>query len=370
MNRKIEEYLPVKRNNYFLLSGRSALFLAFSILSDDGEENVVRKNIGRSSDIKKAEILIPAYSPQGVISPIKRFGLRYRCYDINPDFSLNSEEIKGRITDKTKAILIIHNFGFPQDIKMIKEICEVNGLRLIEDCAQGFLSRYENGTLLGEYGDFSVFSLTKTLKIQDGAVLSTLSANSYSGNGIKFEIRPTLLSRVYQTLRKRAIQSESPVGKSVLYKVSYHLLNSFLVSPVPMSDSAMSDLEKVDFEEIIRRRRENFKMYLDFISEFGVSENKRVFLPFPSLKQGTCPFGFPLLVESGERDVIYNRLKKEGIYCLKSKGWDLIQEQEANKFPNSWRIIKQILILPVSQDTSEGTVEKACEIVGDSLKCG
>lgn len=364
MKTAIEKVLPSKRKNYFLLSGRGALFLALSLLEG---AKLNGTNRGTNFIDKKGEVLIPAYSPQGVISPLKKIGIGYRFYDINPDFSLKFDELRRKITDRTIAILIIHNFGFPQDIKTAKELCEKNTLWLIEDCAQGFLSRYEDGKLLGDYGDLSIFSLTKTLKIPDGAVLSVLPSisNSNSINGINFDINPNLMSRLYQTLRNKAIQSESHFGKSLFYKVSYHLLNSFLVSPYPMSDYAISKLENIDFESIIKKRRENFKIYLDFIDDFGISGDNGVFIPFPKLKKGVCPFGFPLLVE--RRDKIFKRLKEGGIYSLKSKGWNFISEEEANEFPSSWKIINQIIVLPASQETNQETIKKACKIIRDCL---
>lgn len=335
--KEIERFLP-SRNYLLLISGRSALYLGLELLKLSARD----------------EILVPGYVPEGIIKPIVRKRIKYKFYDINIDFSLNVEEIEKRISEQTKAILIIHNFGFPQNIEEFVMLCEEKNIYLIEDCAQAFLSKYNDGSPIGKYGIISIFSLTKTFSIPDGGVLVLNNLE----NDYREEIKMKNLEKIYIFLRDYAINAKSNLLRTVAFRLSYQLLNNFLIQPIPMSRKSLNILSKIDFSKVIRKRRNNFMRYLENIDAFT---NKNIIVPFQNLPESACPFGFPILVK--KRDEIYNKLRSSGVYCLKNKGWTFIDEQDSNEYPNSWKIINEILTLPVSQYISEDSIDKACSIL-------
>ena len=67
---------------------------------------------------------------------------------------------KRKITDKTKAVIVPHMFGYPADLKEIKELCEEYNLYLVEDCAQAIGALY-NGKKVSTIGDISIFSFMR-----------------------------------------------------------------------------------------------------------------------------------------------------------------------------------------------------------------
>jgi len=78
--------------------------------------------------------------------------------DIEPDYySIDVSRIEEKITSKTRAIIPVHLYGQPADIKIIQQICEKYNLFLIEDCAQAHFSKFEN-KFVGTYGDVATFS--------------------------------------------------------------------------------------------------------------------------------------------------------------------------------------------------------------------
>lgn len=84
--------------------------------------------------------------------------------------SLN--EIKNKVTSKTKLIVAQHNFGIPCNIVEIKSFCNLNNIFLLEDCALALGSKY-NGKNVGTFGDASLFSFdhSKPLPIFTGGVI-------------------------------------------------------------------------------------------------------------------------------------------------------------------------------------------------------
>ena len=81
--------------------------------------------------------------------------------------------IEEKITEKTKAILVVHYAGYPVDIKRIRKLADKHNLLLIEDCAHALGATFEN-KYVGTFGDFSIFSFQaiKHLTTIDGGFLS------------------------------------------------------------------------------------------------------------------------------------------------------------------------------------------------------
>jgi len=89
-------------------------------------------------------------------------------------FNIDPEEIKEKITDKTKAIMVVQLYGQPADMKSIMEIAEDYKLKVIEDCAQAHGATYKNKKV-GGFGDASIFSFypTKNMTTSEGGIVLT-----------------------------------------------------------------------------------------------------------------------------------------------------------------------------------------------------
>ena len=89
-------------------------------------------------------------------------------------FNIDTEEIKEKITKKTKAIHIVHLYGQPCDMGAIMEICEDYRLKLIEDACQAHGAEYR-GRKVGSFGDAACFSFypTKNMTTGEGGMITT-----------------------------------------------------------------------------------------------------------------------------------------------------------------------------------------------------
>ena len=78
--------------------------------------------------------------------------------DIREDtFNIDPDRVEEAITERTKAILVVHLFGLPAEMDAISAIAEKHGLKVIEDCAQAFGAEYK-GRKVGSIGDAGCFS--------------------------------------------------------------------------------------------------------------------------------------------------------------------------------------------------------------------
>jgi perosamine synthetase len=80
------------------------------------------------------------------------------------------------ITPKTKAVIVVHLYGQPADMRSQKEFCKQNNLFLIEDCAETFGGIYD-GSKVGTFGDISTFSFFANKLITSGEGGAVTSAN-------------------------------------------------------------------------------------------------------------------------------------------------------------------------------------------------
>jgi len=87
---------------------------------------------------------------------------------------LDPNSIAERITPKTKAILVVHQFGIPANMDAILQLAKEHNLKIIEDCAQAHGAKYK-GRDVGTMGDIGVFSLNvnKTIQTGEGGVCIT-----------------------------------------------------------------------------------------------------------------------------------------------------------------------------------------------------
>ena len=93
--------------------------------------------------------------------------------DLDPhSYCLDPKSVEAKITDRTKAILVVHLTGGPADMDAIMDIARRHNLRVIEDCAQSYLTEYK-GRLCGTIGDIGCFSLNdfKQITAGDGGLL-------------------------------------------------------------------------------------------------------------------------------------------------------------------------------------------------------
>lgn len=95
--------------------------------------------------------------------------------DIEPEyFCLDPNDIERKITEKTKAIIVVDLFGQPYDVERINAIAKEHNLKVIEDAAQAIGSKYGNN-YAGTFGDIGCFSFTqgKHLTAGEGGCILT-----------------------------------------------------------------------------------------------------------------------------------------------------------------------------------------------------
>ena len=113
------------------------------------------------------EVLLPGYLWVSCISAIVRQGAIPRLVDIDDTFCVSPDDLKKKITPRSKVLLLIHMSGAPGDLDRILEIARGHGIKVLEDCAQANGARYKD-KLVGTFGDMAIFSFQANKNMTSG----------------------------------------------------------------------------------------------------------------------------------------------------------------------------------------------------------
>ena len=141
LEKKISRYIGQKYT-IGVSSGTNALYLALKSL-----------NI-QSGD----EVIVPCLSWYSTFTAVTMAGAKPVGADIGEDYLIDFNDIKKKVTKKTKAIIVVHFTGLVKNMDLISNFCKKKKIFLIEDCAQAFGAIYNNKKA-GSFGDLAAFSM-------------------------------------------------------------------------------------------------------------------------------------------------------------------------------------------------------------------
>lgn len=120
------------------------------------------------------EVITVSFTFMATVSTILMTGARPVFVDVEPDtFNINPGLIEAALTPRTKAILLVHLYGYPCDMDAIMAIAERHGLKVIEDACQAVGATY-HGRPVGSFGTgmFSLYA-TKNIMTGEGGIITT-----------------------------------------------------------------------------------------------------------------------------------------------------------------------------------------------------
>lgn len=111
---------------------------------------------------KGDEVIMPSYTFVSTANAFVLRGAKIVFVDIRPDtLNIDEKQIENAITNKTKAIVVVHYAGVPCEMDAVMTLANKRGLYVIEDAAQGMMSTYK-GRCLGAIGHISAYSFHET----------------------------------------------------------------------------------------------------------------------------------------------------------------------------------------------------------------
>lgn len=130
-------------------------------------------------NLKKGdEVIVPIYTFFATVSPILFTGATPVFVDCDETGNIDYKQVEEKITNKTKAIMVTHMWGYPCRMDKLRKIADKYDLYLLEDCSHAHGASFK-GKKLGEWGDAAAFSLQGQKIITGGEGGIVITNNKY-----------------------------------------------------------------------------------------------------------------------------------------------------------------------------------------------
>ena len=137
----------------------------------------------KALDVKQGdEIITAANTFVATIGAIVELGAKPIFVDCDDTFCMNVDQVKKKITKRTKAIVPVHFTGYMSDMVKLKKISKEHKLPIVEDACQSILGSInkKNAGTWGEFGAFSLHPLKNINVWSDGGIITTNNKNFYN----------------------------------------------------------------------------------------------------------------------------------------------------------------------------------------------
>ena len=295
------------------------------------------------------EVIMPSMTFVATAQAVQMVGATPVFCEVLPDtFLIDVEDVKRKITSKTKAIIPVHYAGRPCDMDALIEIKNNTGIRIIEDAAHAFGSFYK-GKKIGSFGDITCFSFDsiKVMTCGEGGAIIT---NDSSFDDLSRKKR--LLGIDRKTMHEKDWKKRSWVYDVPTLGYRYHMSNI-------NAAIGLAQIKKVD--SFILRRRDICKLYdKGFENVCGIQKMSGGY-------DNITPFMYVVRVKNGKRNELKEFLMEHdiesGISYIPCHHFSLFKD-DSNSFPITDLLYSELLCLPLHYALSN---EDVCRVI-DTVK--
>lgn len=288
------------------------------------------------------EVILPSFTFSATGHSLMWNNLKPVFVDIDPNtFLIDTEKIEEAITPKTSAILAVHTFGLPSEVKKLQEIADANNLKLIFDSAHAFGSKVDN-KYIGQFGDAEVFSSspTKLMTTGEGGLVTT------NNDELAKQIR---IGRNYgddgsYDCKFIGMNARMAEFNAILGIESLKLIEDHIRMREKIVEIYQKELKEIPlaFQRISSNYRTTFKDFAIILDEkeFGLNRDKVAEI-MRSQNIITKKYFYPLHKQTAYSDFINSN----------------------TKLPITDKISQNILCLPLYAKLSEEDVKKVCYVL-------
>ena len=295
----------------------------------------------KSINIKSGdEIITSSHTAFATIAAIVDVGAIPVFVDIKEDdFTIDVTKIEKKISNKTKAIIAVHIYGNPVDIKELLKIKRKYKIPLIEDCAQAHGAEY-NKKKVGTFGDFSCFSFYPTKNLGTFGDAGIVSTNK---------------NKIYKKLK--LLREYGWIKKNVsLYKGSNKRLDELHAGILNIK---LSYLNQFNNKRILIAKK-----YLK-----NIKSDKIVLPKINSIKKHVFHL-FVIKVKDGKRKNFLRYLKKKNIYPgihypIPNHLQKPFLKFNKTKLPITEKISKEIVSIPIYPLLSSRQTNKIINVINN-----
>lgn len=323
------------------------------------------------------EVICPTYTWICTIAPAVFLGARPVFVESDPEtLQMDPQDIRRKITPKTRAIVVVHLWGNVNDMDAIMEISKETGIPIVEDCSHAHGAKWD-GKITGSIGHVGAWSLqgSKALSAGEGGIMATngpeiferaclagqvnrmggidLVTERYAdlqplGLGMKFRAHP--LGIGIASIQFKKLPGLVQRRKAYVEKVESHLKNVPGLTPVKVYEKAERG-GYYAFPIIHNPDEQNglsTQAFIELLQEQGLNVSNS---PYGLLH------GLKLFAEG--MDVFTD---KRGPLCGDYPGY------KEGDFPVTENVFRRLIFLPMLSDPVEGAVDKVIEMIDKAVE--
>lgn len=279
------------------------------------------------------EVLLPSFTFVATANSVASVGAKPVFVDIRRNnYTMDPEDLRKKITKKTKAILPVHLYGNVAYIDEISEIAAKQNIPIIEDAAQSMGSTYK-GKQTGSFTELGCFSLyaAKVMTSGEGGVITTSD----------------------EKLREKLLMIRN---HGMVHGYDTRILGLNL--RLPEINAAIAKIQMKKLTGFLQKRAQNAKLLTELLS------NTDVTLPVPRKYEKVNWYLYT--IASKIRDRISAKLNENGIGATVYYGLPVHQTPYYNqktKLPNTEWAAANVLSLPVQPKVTRANLQTTARII-------
>lgn len=314
------------------VNGTAALHLALTALG-----------IGKGD-----EVIIPTFTMIATPNAVTYLGARPVLIDSEPvTWNIDPEEIEGKITKKTKAIIVVHTYGHPAEMDIVLKIARKYNLYVVEDAAEAHGAEYK-GRKVGSIGDVASFSFyaNKIVTTGEGGMVTTNNKE---------------IARICRILKNHAFSVERHFWHKYL-GYNYRLTNI-------QAAIGFAQLER--FGKLLEARIRNAKYYNSLLKDIP-----GIILPPQGERIKNVYWMYSILIEDSfgmSRDKLREHLARKGIetrtFFIPIHLQPIYFRMYREKYPVSEELCRKGLYLPSAATLTKKEIEFVVEAIRNCYNC-
>lgn len=290
------------------------------------------------------EVICPSFTFFATAGSIARVGAIPVFADIDREtYNISLEEIKKKVTKRTKAIIPVHLFGQSADIDDIVKFSDSIGVPVIEDCAQSFGAK-RNGKQTGSFGEIGCFSFYPSKNLGGFGDAGLVCTDDD-------EIAERL--RILRVHGARSQYNHEIVG------------GNFRIDTI---QAALLNLKLPHVDEYIESKRRNAKIYLNELKNLAG-------IVLPKEKDGNFNtwHQFTVRIKNGMRDRVLESLRKSGVGCnvyypIPLDRQKCFEDYVSGDFTEvAYEVSKDVISLPIFPELTTEEILYVCDILKKSI---
>ena len=301
-----------------------------------------------------SEVITTPFTFVGTSNAILYNNLQPVFVDIEKETrNINPDDVRKKITEKTKAIIYVDYAGQPCDIEELKAIAEEHDIYLIEDACHAIGAEYKDKKV-GTFADMTVFSFHPVKHITTGEGGAVVTNNKEFYDRLKI-------------LRNHGIDKSAldRFGPEAGWAYDLKLLGRNYRITDFQAALGISQLKKLD--EFISRRNEIVRMYNEAFEDIPEIET-------PIIKPYVKPAWhiYTILLDGIDRDTFFSKMRARNIgvnvHYIPIYRFSYYQEQfdiNPTEFPVTEEVFSKIITLPLFSKMTDDEVLNVIDIVKD-----